>query len=177
MKEKILKLRFEGKSYREIMKELNCSSSTISYYCSEGQKEKSLNRTKNRQLKNSLIKRTENFKQRKLRNGVRDFQRRNKYGLETSVICNFNHNNILDKFGINTQCYLSGEKINLIKDSHYHLDHIKPISKGGENNIDNLGITHKIVNKIKGDLEVDELLYWCKKILEFNNYKVERKVD
>jgi transposase len=39
-KESILRLRAEGKSYREIQKELGCSKSTIAYHCGEGQKEK-----------------------------------------------------------------------------------------------------------------------------------------
>lgn len=34
MKEKILKLREEGKSYNQIQKILGCSKSTISYHCS-----------------------------------------------------------------------------------------------------------------------------------------------
>ena len=40
MKDQILKLRDEGKSYREIKRILGCSSSTIAYHCGEGQKEK-----------------------------------------------------------------------------------------------------------------------------------------
>ena len=75
MKDKILKLRSEGKSYMEIMKELGCSSSTVSYHCGEGQKEK----TSNRQKKRFSIKRGD-FKLRsfKKRNDkTRDFQRRN----------------------------------------------------------------------------------------------------
>lgn len=46
MKEQILKLRAEGKTFNEIKNTLGCSKSTISYYCSEGQKEKNLQRTK-----------------------------------------------------------------------------------------------------------------------------------
>jgi predicted transcriptional regulator len=38
MKELILKLRSEGKSYNQIVKELNCSKSLISYYCKEDSK-------------------------------------------------------------------------------------------------------------------------------------------
>jgi hypothetical protein len=37
-----------------------------------------------------------------------------------------------------------------------------------------LGITHEIVNKIKSDLNPDELIIWCKKILEFNGYKITK---
>jgi len=40
MKEQILKLREQGKSYREIQQELGCSKGTISYHLGEGQKEK-----------------------------------------------------------------------------------------------------------------------------------------
>ncbi len=44
-KENILRLRAEGKSYREIQKELGCSKSTIAYHCGEGQKAKTRYRT------------------------------------------------------------------------------------------------------------------------------------
>ena len=40
MKDDILKLRSEGKSYRQIQKILGCSLSTIAYHCSPGEKEK-----------------------------------------------------------------------------------------------------------------------------------------
>ena len=40
MKEKILQLRNEGKTYKQIQEILKCSKSTISYHCGVGQKEK-----------------------------------------------------------------------------------------------------------------------------------------
>ncbi len=52
MKEQILQLRSEGKSFREIQNILGCSRGTISYHCSEGQKEKSLNNLRIRRRKN-----------------------------------------------------------------------------------------------------------------------------
>lgn len=45
MKEQILALRAQGKSFNEIQKELGCSKSTISFHCSAGQKEKNVHRT------------------------------------------------------------------------------------------------------------------------------------
>lgn len=42
MKEKILKLRNDGKSYNEISKILNCSKGTISYYCQNIENNKNL---------------------------------------------------------------------------------------------------------------------------------------
>ena len=59
---------------------------------------------------------------------------------------------------------------------YYNLDHIIPASRGGDNSLNNLGITHKVANTMKSDLTPEELIEWCKKILEFNNYKIE-KID
>ena len=52
MKEQILKLRAEGKTYLEIKEALNCSLSTISYYCNPVQKEKTQNRLRDKRSKN-----------------------------------------------------------------------------------------------------------------------------
>lgn len=43
-KENILKLRGEGKSYREIQNILGCSKGTIAYHLGDGQKQKALTR-------------------------------------------------------------------------------------------------------------------------------------
>lgn len=44
MKEDILKLRKQGKSYREIQKILGCSRGTICFHCGKNQKDKSYQR-------------------------------------------------------------------------------------------------------------------------------------
>ena len=44
MKERILKLRNEGKTYNEIKKLTGASKGTISYHCGEGQKGKTIKR-------------------------------------------------------------------------------------------------------------------------------------
>jgi hypothetical protein len=48
VKEDILKLRSEGKSYSQIQTTLGCSKGTISYHCGEGQKQKTSARIKKR---------------------------------------------------------------------------------------------------------------------------------
>jgi hypothetical protein len=51
MKEDILRLRAEGKTYNEIRQALGCSKGTISYHCGSGQRDKALVRTRDRRSK------------------------------------------------------------------------------------------------------------------------------
>lgn len=74
MKDKILKLRKEGKSYNEIQAILGCSKGTISYYCSDNQKDKALKRQAKRR-RNFLIKKLDNFRYKNIKEGVRKFQK------------------------------------------------------------------------------------------------------
>lgn len=179
MKEEILKLRSEGKTFSEIKEILGCSKSTISYHCSDGQKEKSRERLRKRR-KNVLLDKTERFLNRKSKNvkeSIRKFQKRDnsiKGSVNSEIKTTFRWEDVLEKFGENTYCYLSGEVINLYENT-YSLDHIIPVSRGGSNTLCNLGITHKTVNNIKSDLTPDELIKWCIKILEYNNYDIKMK--
>lgn len=45
LKDKILDLYSQGKSYKQIVESLGCSKSSVSYHCGKGQKEKTKNRT------------------------------------------------------------------------------------------------------------------------------------
>jgi len=59
LKEKIISLRIKGNSYRQIVKELNCSKGTISYHCSKLEKNeiiKKRNREATFFLKNESLK-------------------------------------------------------------------------------------------------------------------------
>jgi len=51
MKEKILELRAEGKTYNEIASILGCSKGSIAYHCGTGQKEKWMQRQRDRRGK------------------------------------------------------------------------------------------------------------------------------
>lgn len=177
MKEQILKLRAEGKSYNEIKEILGCSKGTISYHCGKGQKEKTTKRRQKRR-ENILLKKVESYKHRKTRKdvveSVRKFQKRDnnsKGGVNKDINTTFTWEDVIAKVGADTVCYLSGEKIDLYS-NEYQLDHKIPASKGGENTLDNLGITHRDVNQMKRDLTIDELLEWCEKILKYNGYKI-----
>jgi CRISPR/Cas system Type II protein with McrA/HNH and RuvC-like nuclease domain len=177
MKEKILKLRLDGKSYSEIKNILGCSKSTISYYCGDGQKEKNYNRTKKNRSENHLITRVDRWNGSKFKYAVGAFRKGGMESLTKDNKEHFNYKDVIKKFGMNTICYLTGEKINLLKDKHYNFDHIIPVSRGGNNLIDNLGILHEIVNRMKFNLTNEEFIGWCIKILRHNGYKIKGKND
>jgi transposase len=60
-RENILKLRNEGKSYRQIQEILACSKGTIAYHLGSGQKEKTHKRTRN--LRSANTKRLRELKE------------------------------------------------------------------------------------------------------------------
>jgi 5-methylcytosine-specific restriction endonuclease McrA len=175
MKDKILKLRFEGKTYNEIVNLVGCSKSTVAYHCGVGQREKSRIR-KQRLLSDKVIaNKLYHFRNKNVRSKARDFQRRVEHGyLSNKATTNFTVDQALEKLGNNPVCYLSGVKIDLSDTKSYQFDHVLPASKGGSNEIDNLGILCRDVNCMKHDLTVDELINWCKKILRYSGYKIVR---
>jgi 5-methylcytosine-specific restriction endonuclease McrA len=191
MKETILKLKSEGKSYKEIQEILGCSKGTISYHCGRGQKEKTKAR-RDKRRENIIKSKTDAFKYTKEREkinkkevrltkdvveSVRKFNKRdnNKKGcVDKSQNKNFTWEDVIKKFGENTFCYLSGYQINLF-DNTYNFDHIIPASKGGTNTLDNLGILSEEINRMKSDMTPEEFINMCIKILKFNGYEVNKK--
>ena len=93
-KEDIIRLRAEGKSYRQIQKILGCSKSTIAYHC-DGGKEKSrvLSQLKSRK---AICRKVSSFKVRcskanylTLRAKVKTFKRKNtRPGNRTNIYVN-----------------------------------------------------------------------------------------
>lgn len=179
MKEKILELRKEGLSYKQICKQLGCSKGTVAYHCGVGQKEKNKKRTQNRRKETVISQRVENFQyDRKLKDKAEDFQRlrfiKNGEPKLGKRSLSFRWRDVIDKFGWETKCYLTGKAINLKDPKTYHFDHIKPYSKGGSSTLDNLGILSKEANAAKSDMAVEDFLNLCKNVLEYNGYEVKR---
>jgi 5-methylcytosine-specific restriction endonuclease McrA len=179
---KILELKKDGYSYNKIMKELNCSKSTISYYLGNNQKEKALKRNKKTSSKPEFVlqKKLYVFRYRdnlgkRVLSKVRDFQRRDSSKLSSMQEINFSFDDFLLKIGDEPKCYLSGEPINLYETKSYSIDHITPASKGGENTIENAGLISSSINKMKSDITVEEFLEKCIQVLEYNGYIVSKK--
>ena len=192
MREQILKLRSEGKTYKEIQLVLGCSKSLVSYHCGNGQKKKTLDRQRTNRKDNCLLHKVDSFKhpsadrhnRRKkvvasnptklLRHKSDDFQRRDNRNVTQRNIT-FSYKDVLEKFGDNPTCYLTGRTVDMKQPRTYHFDHIVPASRGGKNTLDNLGIACKAANKAKDELLVPELLELCKEILIHHGYEVTKR--
>lgn len=184
LKQQILQLRSENKSYGQIQSILGCSKSTISYYLGQGQKDKNQNRQRQRRNKqHPLSKRLESFihvkvKYKKIKpvnksihsiiaDKIYDFQKK-----EIKLVTKITVDQVLEKLGNNPKCYLTNRPLDLSKSRTYHFDHIIPRSKGGDSNIENLGIACKDVNIAKNNLLLEDFILLCKDVLETQGYNV-----
>ena len=187
LKAKIFELREQGLPYRAIEKKLGCSRSLVSYHCGEGQKDKTRNRQRKDRKENVLKRKVQRFQEynakntkskkekdqrlikKILQNKIRGFSLTGKRKDKT-VKCKimFKLNDFLKKIGPNPTCYLTGRSINLAEGKSYHLDHILPRSKGGDNSLANCGIACKAANQAKTDMTLEEFVQLCREVVEKN---------
>ena len=166
MKEEILRLRSEGKSYNEIHKLLGCSKGSVSYHCGIGQKEKMECRQRKHRntLKGILKRKKDNF------SFVHRIKGRGRYN-RREHLC-FSGKEFEERLLSNPTCYLTGRPVDLFKPKTYHCDHMIPVIKGGKSTLENMGLACKEANMAKSDMTVDEFFNLCKEVLEHNGYKV-----
>jgi CRISPR/Cas system Type II protein with McrA/HNH and RuvC-like nuclease domain len=175
--QKILELRDAGYSYKQIIAELNCSSSVVSYHCGENQKEKTRQRTlkhkkanplrtkfyaflESKKVGKSISQQSPNIK-RILKNKMFHFNRNDEYM--------FTLEQLMEKIGNSPKCYLTGKEIDLSKSRTYSLDHIIPRSKGGDNSLENCAIACSEANQAKSNLSLEEFISLCQSVVD--NFK------
>lgn len=187
MRDKILKLRDKGMSYREIETILGCSRGTISYHCGDGQKTKTRKRQQDLRKTNCLVRKTESYKtnrqfirckrrktddemksshNKQIDDKVKDFQ--------TTACHEFTYKDVVSKFGEQPRCYLTGRAIDLSQPRSFSFDHVIPRSKNGSSTLDNLGITCREANMAKNDMTVPEFVRLCEEVLQHFGFKVEK---
>lgn len=185
LKEKILELRRQNIPYRKIAKILQCNDHTVYYHCCP-----SIYKRERRVLsqRHPFYVKMINYKSRKYRRGSKKkqdlefkkaFARKLKCFIaiknEGLMKAEFTLDDIINKFGDTPKCYITGDEIDVTKPRSYHFDHIMPSSKGGDNSLSNLGICTRQANLAKSDMTLDELEFFCKKVLEHHGYSVEKK--
>ena len=189
-RDEILKLRAEGKTYKEIREITGASNGTISFHCGKGQKEKSnkrqINRKKNlyhvfnnkiesflkKKIKTSINQKITSTNIRLLERKVERFHRDRKTKEYHKI--SFNAKDVINKFGEKPKCYLTGKEIDIYQPKTYQFDHIIPASKGGTNALDNLGICTKEANMSKTDHTLEEFIQLCKDVLTYQGYNITK---
>ena len=110
-----------------------------------------------------------------LQNRIKGFCRRGKSKEEN--ISYFTFEQFVKKLGEHPVCHITTCPINLLDIDSWVLDHIVPVSKGGDNSIDNCGLCLKDINSIKSNLTQDQFIKACKMTLEANGFKVVSNAD
>jgi 5-methylcytosine-specific restriction endonuclease McrA len=180
MKEEILRLRALGYSYSQIQKETGASKGTISYHCSGEGKSKALERQRNRRKSVPLTKKIDNFKGRSrkaLRDSTRDFQRNRTAGgrHSTGRVYDFSVEDLLNKIGLSPICAITGRQIDLSDPLSYSLDHIVPVSSGGDGSLENLQIVSRQANMMKNKYSMDEVIQFAVDVLKHHGIELDMR--
>lgn len=174
-KEDILRLRAEGKTYNEIRDLLKCSKGTICYHCGIDQRQKYQFRRQQYRHSHPFIYKIASFANKTKKNIQIITNKRSIGQIIYQKLRRFNNNEtlnmitieqLLEKFGPNPKCYLTGKTIDINQPKTYQFDHIIPRTKGGDNSIENLGLTIKAANYAKHNLLLSEFVELCKQVAE-----------
>lgn len=177
-RDQIIALAAEGKSRLEICQILNCSKSNVCYHLTDGQKSKrAIRQIRRRKSLHPFEIKLERFIGEKPTSKTRiptvgpekllylkawTFMRK-------SATKEFTVDDIVRKFSDEPRCYLTGEKIDVYQPRTYHFDHVIPVSRGGTNTLENLGICTRQANLAKSDLTPQEFYQLCKSVV--NHYE------
>lgn len=182
LKPKIIELSDQGYSYNQIADALGCSKGTISYHLGQGQKEKARKRSQKTRESNPLKTKYWHFiseKQLGSKPSAIDGKVRKILHSKRSTFASINRTHgykgydfmftldeLIEKIGDNPVCYLTGREIDLSKSRSYSLDHIIPRSKGGDNSLENCGLTCRDANQAKYDLTLEEFVSLCQEVVD-----------
>lgn len=189
MKDKIILLRNQGKSYNEIVKILGCSKSLVKYYSGNNEKYKYLMRQRKYRKRNPLNIKLSRFLEPKkqyrqynletnsnkiIKLKTNTFNRRSKTKkyLKGDDVSDITVEQVQEKIGSNPKCYLTGRPIDINNSRSYNFDHIIPSSKGGKNTLDNLDICIKEANHAKNNLYLEEFFKLCEDVLKNQGYTI-----
>lgn len=159
LKNKILEFKQKHQSWKnkKIAKYFNISYTKFVYIMTTDER-----RAKNKEIRDKWINKRKSQKYYTLINKIKNFQKR--------AICDidFTYLDVINKFGENPKCYLTGRNINYDDPKTYQLDHILSVNKGGKSNLDNLQLAYPQANEMKRNYDLQEFINLCKEITEYN---------
>lgn len=176
LKQKIQEAKEQGMSYNQIAEKLGCSKGTVSYHLSKEQRDKTLKRKREwRRNAHPYCKKIDRFRHHS--RSIKVYKQvkakslllldlKTKNFQKGSEMPTFTTKDVIDKIGENPKCYLTGRTIDINNTSSYHFDHIVPISKGGSNELDNLGICTKEANMAKSELLLEDFYALCEDVIK-----------
>jgi len=153
VKERILKLRQQGKSYKAIAQELNINRYQVEYYANPKKKEIMRRAGLKYRHKNPIQKKVANF------HCITPINQR--------VCSSFPYKDFVQKIGPRPFCYLTGKPIDIHKPETYSIDHIIPVAQGGSNSLDNAGLISRRANELKMNRTPEQLLNDCHDVINF----------
>jgi CRISPR/Cas system Type II protein with McrA/HNH and RuvC-like nuclease domain len=144
----MLRLKNEGKTYKEIASTLGCSEWTVKHQLIPNRK------TNQRKYYAKIVK-------------LDPLLIKKKTFCKVGNVIPFTIDELRLKLTSKPICYLSGVEIDLSKPDTYSLDHIIPVSRGGESSLENLGLVTKKINMAKYDLTPQEFLDLCQSVVTY----------
>lgn len=187
LKDQILELKSKGFKQKDIAKKLGCSASTVCWHFnpdkqlkkSQERKKKiaphivklqrnisRFNKTKTKVRQKREIKTlTLSEARANVRCRLKCYAKIHKSNTKRTKMVNIDA--VIEKYNItdnNTEiiCRYTGKTLEWTKPEEFHMDHIMPRSRGGDNTIENLQIISKEANTAKGDMTHDEFVAFIK---------------
>ena len=175
LKKRIKELYAAGYSSKQMMEELGCVKSTISY---------SLNERNETKKVCTLIRKIHTFKKReKETSELEKFKHDEDLRIFVCKIATFKRSaimvepgqgtkptkkNVLEKFSGKSFCSLCGTACDFKNSKSYSFDHYIPRSRGGDNSLENMQLLCMECNMMKHAMLQEEFLEKCKMIVEYN---------
>lgn len=166
LRDQIIELKSQGLSVKSIAEKLGCTKTNIYYHITPGERERVLVFQRIQRKRNHVI--LEKRMRQRYENVIKRFRGRKE---EPNTVCSYAEFLKLSKSKV---CNISGRPVDILSPD-CHVDHLIPVSKGGNHSIDNLQLVCKEANMAKYDLSMEELLLLCTDILCHNGFTVKKE--
>lgn len=164
IKDQVLDLNSQGKTVLEIAEILQCSKTTVYYHITPGYRDKVMS------IQRIHRKREEAIRKKQERQRYENTIKRSRTRSESPITYTFeDFKKFLEE---HPTCYLTGRPIDISDNTSYQVDHIVPHSKGGTNDLSNLGVTCRDANMAKSDMLLEDFIQLCEDVLINRGYKI-----